>query len=124
MLGWHIGVYRTADRERAPLTMDSPLGTRIAVWQARWEGICWIDQLVEDGLARQLGGDGYPYRYSASIKALAPFLSSPPAARENWVYGANDIINSNWQGKTQVLKELLKICPPSETVIIEVWDES
>ena len=85
MLGWHISVYRLTDETLRDLgggagaggtaTIGSSakecliardpsgLGERLAVWQARLEGLDWIDQIVEKGRGVALLQGGYPSRY-------------------------------------------------------------
>lgn len=113
MLGWHISVYRKSD------------GSRLAVWQAGSHGLEWIDALVKAGDAVNLGGDGYPFRYTATAAILRPLLTDgPPNARNAWVSEPGDILTGNWAGKTVLDHVALAQCPPDEELLIEAWDES
>ena len=58
MLGWNIGVYRLKDGGASPATAKSPDGTRLAVWQTGVCGLDWINKLVKEGKAIDLGGNG------------------------------------------------------------------
>ena len=113
MLGWHISVYRQSD------------GSRLAVWQAGWHGLQWIDALVEAGDAVSLGGDGYPFRYTATAATLQPILiDGPPNARKAWVSEPGDILTENWAGATVLDHAALAQCAPDEELLLEAWDES
>jgi hypothetical protein len=67
MLGWHISVYRQADGGTEPATSETSPGTRLAVWQTSFDGLRWLDELAAEGKALDLGGNGYPTRYTAPI---------------------------------------------------------
>ena len=60
MVGWHISIYRQTDEGASPATALSPEGLRLAVWRAGPGALDWLDQLVNEGKAINLGGDGYP----------------------------------------------------------------
>lgn len=104
MLGWHISVYRQSG------------GSRLAVWQAGWHGLQWIDALVKAGVAVSLGGDGYPFRFTATAAILRPFLiDGPPDARESWVSEPGDILTEKWAGKTVLDHTSWPNAPPTKS---------
>ena len=72
MLGWHISVYRKAEDRLLPGTQDAQCSERVAVWQARINGLAWLDDVVAQGMALHLGGNGYPYWYTAQARHLIP----------------------------------------------------
>lgn len=125
MLGWNIGVYRQNDGGASPAKFPTPYGTRIAIWQAGLGGLDWLVKLVETGKAIDLGGNGYPNRYTASAENLIPeFIDSPPDVNENWVCGPDDIIGAGWEGKTVIDKAEVSLCRPGEWLLVVAWDES
>ena len=125
MLGWHISVYRQCDEGRSPATFESSEGARLAVWQTALGGLKWVDELVKAGRAIDLGGNGYPCRYTATAENLSPrILDGPPGARQVWVSGANDILTEKWAGKTVIDATAIAECRPDEWLLIEAWDES
>jgi hypothetical protein len=65
MLGWNLSVYRQADNRTSPATKESATNARLAVWQTGVGGLTWLDELVKEGKAINLGGNGYPDRYIA-----------------------------------------------------------
>jgi hypothetical protein len=128
MLGWFISVYRMKNGGKAPAapgSASSAQGKRLASWQAGWGGIDWIEELVKQGKALNLGGDGYPVWFTASAEHLvSPILSGPPEARKVWAYEEGDVLLKEWVGKTVLDQAELKRCSPQEWLLIEVFDES
>ena len=68
MLGWNIGVFKQRDDGASPATAESQHGTRLAVWQTGLGGRDWLEELVRAGKAINLGGNGYPCRYTATAE--------------------------------------------------------
>ena len=125
MMGWNIRVYRQMNKRTTPATTNSSQGTRLAVWQTDSFGLGWIDELVKEGKAVDLGGDGYPSHYTATFEHLIPpILLGPPQARSAWAYDATDILGKLWEGKTVINQPAVKSCRPGEWLLIEAWDES
>jgi len=61
MTGWHCSVRRQANGGRSPAEPTSKRGAQVAVWQAELDGRDWLDALVKEGRAINLGGNGgYP----------------------------------------------------------------
>ena len=125
MLGWHISVYRkTADRT-TPATIDADAGPRLAVWQGGIGALKWLDDLVGDSDALNLGGNGYPFRYTATSEHIVPvMLGGPPDAIERWRRDAGDVIDPKWAGRTVLDVSAIDACQPGEWLLIEAWDES
>jgi len=125
LLGWHISVYRQTNDGSAPAAVDSAKGVRVAVWQAGWRGLRWIDELVEARKAIDLGGNGYPCRYTVTARHLVPnIIEAPPEVRPTWVAGGSDILTGKWEGKTVIDHAAAGQCRPDEWLLVEAWDES
>lgn len=125
MLGWHISIYRQSDGGSSPATPQSSKGTRLAVWQAGLGGLEWLDALVKAGKAIDLGGDGYPCRYTALAEDIVPhIIETPPQARAVWMREPTDIVTDKWEGKTVVDRAVAGARHPDEWVLVEAWDES
>lgn len=125
MLGWHISIYRQTDEGASPATLGSNPGTRVAVWQTGLSGLDWINELVEAGNAINLGGRGYPSRYTATAENLIPrIVDEPPGARRIWAFGAGDVLTDKWVGETLIDEAAAAACRPGEWLLIEAWDES
>ena len=123
MLGWHISVYRKAD-DSDP-SGDISYGTRVAVWQTGFRGLQWIDRLVKSGKGIDLGGDGYPLRYSIQAGHVIPqILDGPPEAHEVWIRGPEDIVDDKGAGKTVIDVAAANECKIGEWLFVEAWDES
>jgi hypothetical protein len=125
MLGWHISIYRQKDGGSSPATFPTPEGTRLAVWQTGIGGLDWLNELVKAGKAIDLGGNGYPCRYTAAAEYLMPMITDSPAgARDTWLREAGDVITDKWEGTTVVDSAAVTLCRPDEWLLVEAWDES
>ena len=125
MLGWHISIYQQADKETSPATSMSPKGKRLAVWQTGLGGLDWIDELVKEGKAIDLGGNGYPSRYTAMTAHLIPnIVNGPPLAKKTWSSDEGDILTEKWEGKTVIDQTEVANCLLDEWLLVEVFDES
>ena len=109
----------------SPATMESAEGTRLAVWQTGIGGLDWLRELVKEGEVVDLGGNGYPSRFTATAEVIVPrIVDTPPGARTDWLLDAGDIVTDKWEGKTVVDGGVAAKCPAGEWLIVEVWDES
>jgi hypothetical protein len=125
MLGWHISVYRQTDGGSSPAGMQSPAGARLAVWQTGLDGLDWLEELVKAGKAIDLGGNGYPCRYTATAENIIPrIFYRPPEAREVWESDPLDVLTEKWEGKTVIDRIAAAACPADEWLLVEAWDES
>jgi hypothetical protein len=127
MLGWHVSVYRQLEGGSSAATFASPEGARVAVWQTDVGGLDWLIELAKQGKAIDLGGNGYPSRFTARAEILVPYLLEGNfSANETWLIGEGSYIADPkaWVGKTQVDPEGLQQCRPDEWLLVEVWDES
>jgi hypothetical protein len=125
MLGWNISVYRQTNEGNSPATEDSLMGTRVAIWQTGLDGLDWIQALVKDAKAIDLGGTGYPWRFTAKSEHLIPRITAgPPKANRIWVHEVHDVLGEGWEGKTVIDHDAARACRPEEWMLIEAWDES
>jgi hypothetical protein len=125
MIGWHISIYRQRDGGSSPAEFETLEGARLAVWQTSWGGLGWFDELVKQDKAIDLGGSGYPLRYTAQARYLTGrVLVGPPDANETWVRGPQDVVTDKWAGRTVVDGNVVGACAPDEWLIVEAWDES
>ncbi len=118
MLGWDVRVYREP---------KVPGGERIllANWDTSVFGTSWIDDLVKQGKAQDLGGDGYPCVYKAPAAVLLPVLrhglprhASPP------VFGDDYATPAGWSGKLKLNEKEAAACAGDEMLTVEAWDLS
>ena len=125
MLGFHISIYRQPGGGAAPATAESPEGQRLAVWQTGLFGLNWLDELVEQGKAINLGVSGLRGRYTATAAHLLPRIADePPGAKEIWSAGPYDILTEKWDGRTVIDHAAVTACRPDEWLIVQAWDES
>lgn len=125
MLGWHISVYRQHPVSTQPAAASASEGPRVAVWQADVWGLRWLKDLVKEGEAIDLGGNGYPCRYTAPAKVIFPrILPQPPNENVIWQKDPWDIVDERWLGRTEIDHPAAEACSPDEWLLIEAWDES
>ena len=125
MLGWNISVYQQIDEGTSPATTKSPKGKRLAVWQTGLGGLDWISNLVKEGEAMSLGGNGYPYRFTVMAEHLIPrIVNGPPGALRTWISDESDVLTEKWEGETVVDGAGVTDCRPDEWLLVETWDES
>jgi len=80
---------------------------------------------VKAGKAVELGGDGYPCRYTATAEHLIPqIIDAQLGARLTWSAGPTDVLTDKWEGKTVIDRTAAADCRFGEWLIVEAWDES
>ena len=96
------------------------------MWQTGLRGLDWLDDLVKEQKAIDLGGNcGYPNEYTAMAAHILPKLRGrPPKARPVWASGVEDVITPQWHGRTTKDGHAMAACRPDEWLIIQAWDES
>jgi len=120
MLGWEVFVLREK---------DSSTRRTAGLWLASWEtglfGLQWIDELVKQGKAADLGGNGYPNRYTTSANLLFPILmsglpenESPPVVSDDYALPAG------WNSTLKLNSQQIAKCAEDEPLVIEAWDQS
>lgn len=127
MLGWHVSVYRQPDGGHAPAMFESPEGARLAVWQTDVDGLDWLIELAKQGKAIDLGGNGYPSRFTARAEHLVSYIMGGSLrANETWLIPEGSVIPdpTAYVGKTQIDRDCAQLCRSDEWLLVEVWDES
>lgn len=115
MLGWEVCVFRSAELKVEDLVVH---------WMTSVHGLRWLDQLVKEGKASDLGGNGYPNLYSISAGVLLPILSKAlPPNNSPLVIGEDYILPQGWNGDL-VWRQDPATCNPSDVLFLEVWDQS
>lgn len=99
MLGWQI-IIRKESAE-----------TSLASWTAGLGGTEWLDALVRENKAKNLGGNGYPNSYSAKGNEILPLLMPESISS---IGGAN----------VRLKTDQITNCSTDENLIIEAWDQS
>ena len=124
-LGWHISVYRQQNDGSSPASFGAGQGPRLAVWQTGLDGLRWLDDLVKQKNAIDLGGNGYPIEYTAmAATSFREFATTLLKRRRFGASTPEDIIMPQWLGKTTKDPQTMDACRPDEWLIIRAWDES
>lgn len=124
MLGWYVVIFRT--NAKTHLVYDASTDeARLASWSTGINGLDWLDHLAKANKILNLGGNGYPSRYSAKASEILPIISSalsscnrPIAIGDNIVISARDISAL----KVDALK--ISACSSDDQLLIEAWDQS
>ena len=115
MLGWEVFAFRSSSAKREDL---------IVHWMTSVFGLDWLDRLVKDGKATDLGGDGYPNRYKIPAGVLIPILSKGlPANSSPLVIGDDYVLPEGWSGCV-TWRQDPATCGASDTLFLGVWDQS
>ncbi|MGE0560049.1 MAG: hypothetical protein AB7O69_17440 [Burkholderiales bacterium] len=122
MLGWEIFVHRQLPGE----SLENPSNeSRLATWRTSIGGLDWLDKLVKEGKAVDLGGNGYPCRFTAAAKEILPRISrGVPAHTGPAVIGDDYYLPAGWSEKVQLDRAKVLECPPDAQLVIEAWDQS
>lgn len=113
MLGWEVFVTRQVD------------GTRVARWKTSVFGLRWLRDLVSQHQAVDLGGNGYPNRFSVAAGVLLPILGvGLPPNESPAVIGEDYVTPAGWSGDVMLNAEVAAMCHPHEQLLIEAWDQS
>lgn len=120
MLGWEVFVYRQI---RTP--QGEPGKILLARWMTGLNGLDWLEDLVKTNRAVDLGGDGYPCRYSIAAGVLSPVLSRGlPAHDGPPVIGDDYALPAGWNGDLKADHAALASRPSEEQLLVEAWDQS
>ena len=127
MLGWHIHVYKQTDGGSSPATVQSVQGKRIAAWITSTGGLSWLETLAKAGKAVDLGGNGYPLKFTGTAEDLIPRIAQkPPEALSGTIYLCEALSALNDRCSKMTVTELVESveCRMGEWLLIEAWDQS
>lgn len=118
MLGWEVSV----SRRRAT---DPPDGLPVARWRTGLFGLEWIDKLVTTHRAVDLGGDGYPLRYSMTVSTFMSAVSDgSPSYDTPQAVAADSAQPSGWSSAARLNVPALSESLSDEELFVEAWDLS
>ena len=124
MLGWEIYIRRLDSGqtlEATEFTQDSV----VAQWRAGIGGYDWIKTLVKENKAKALGGNGYPFLFSAKFDVLQPIiLIGAPRHSGPLVIGDDYVLPSNYLEMPIINEANLLKCQSDDDIFIQVWDMS
>ena len=119
MLGWGVMVWRDSIElggTRAPI---------MAHWETGTSGLRWLHLLVDRGLARDLGGNGYPLHYRVRGDAFGQAIGRGlPSNSSPSVVGDDYVLSARFNGKLTLDAERFRQCAADEWLVLEAWDLS
>lgn len=114
MAWWDVLVYRQAGDRTTPAALGDPTGVRLASWPAATEQTEWLDSLAATNAhAVNLGGDGYPNRYTVRADTMLPLIPPEPSQVLQSLSAHNAL---DW--------DAIESCPVDEWLIVDLWDSS
>ena len=115
MLGWEVIVKKDADNA----------GQSLISWTTGLDGLFWLDELVKQGLVQDLGGNGYPNKYSGQASIILPkIVPSLPSYQGKVVIGDDYVLKGGENWAIKINQPKIDTCKPEELLIIEAWDGS
>jgi len=124
VIGFEIFVYR-ADLVSDPAANWPEEQALLVSWLVGgFHGLDWIDNLTKAGKANDLGGNGYPLRYTALAKDLLPIITNGiPRPAGPPIIGDEYYLPAGWIGKPEIC-EALSAIPSDQVLLINAWDQS
>ena len=122
MLGFDIEIYKFTDgMDITSLKIDKPI---LARWSsAGFRGLDWIENLVSEAKAEDLGGNGYPLYYKAKAQFILQALAlDVPKNTGQTIIGDDYVMPSDWRSEIDTSK--IEECAPDQQLIVEAWDLS
>ena len=122
MLGFDIEIYKFTDgMDITSLKIDKPI---LARWSSGgFRGIDWIENLVSEAKAEDLGGNGYPLYYKAKAQFILEALAlDVPKNKDQTIIGDDYVMPSDWRSDIDTSK--IAKCDPDQQLIVEAWDLS
>ena len=122
MLGFDIEIYEFTDgMDITSNKIDKPI---LARWSSGgFSGLDWIDNLVSEAKAEDLGGNGYPLYYKAKAQFILEALAlDVPKNKGQTIIGDDYVMPSDWRSEIDTSK--IAKCDPDQQLIVEAWDLS
>jgi len=122
MIGYSISVYEFI--EGMDITSISNENEALVTWSSSgFNGLDWIDNLVSQAKAEDLGGDGYPFYYKVQAQFVLQALArNTPKNKGQTIMDDESVLSSDWPSKIDT-SEIAKL-KPNQQLIIEAWDLS
>ena len=122
MIGFDIEIYKFTDgMDITSLKIDKPI---LARWSSGgFRGLDWIENLVSEAKAEDLGGNGYPLYYKAKAQFILEALAlDVPKNKGQTIIGDDYVMPSDWRSDIDTSK--IAKCDPDQQLIVEAWDLS
>ncbi len=122
MIGYSIAIYEFV--EGMDITSISNDKEALATWTSGgFGGLDWIDNLVRESKAEDLGGNGYPLYYKAKAQFILEALALDVSKNKSQtIIGDDYLMPSDWPSEIDTSK--IAKCEPNQQLILEAWDLS
>ena len=122
MIGYSISVYEFI--EGIDITSISNDNEAVATWTSGgFDGLDWIDNLVSEAKAEDLGGNGYPIYYKAQAQFVLKAHAMDTQKNEGQTIVDDENVDTpDWRSKIDT-SEIAKL-KPNQQLLIEAWDLS
>ena len=122
MLGYDIEIYKFTDGMN--ITSNKIDKHVLARWTSGgFGGLDWIENLVSEAKAEDLGGNGYPLYYKAkALFILEALTRDTPKNKDQTIIGEDYVMSSDWRSGIDL--SMIEECDPNQQLIIEAWDLS
>ena len=122
MLGFDIEIYKFTDG--MDITSPKLIKPLLTKWSSGgFHGLDWIENLVSEAKAEDLGGNGYPLYYKAKAQFILEALAlDVPKNKGQTIIGDDYVMPSDWRSDIDTSK--IAKCDPDQQLIIEAWDLS
>jgi hypothetical protein len=115
MLGWDIFV-TGIDKQGKKVT--------VASWSASVFGCSWLNELVKQGVAKGIPGNGYPNRYELPLSVLLDkIIPTPPDGDSPLVIG-DDYVRESKSSSFKFHENVVLDIDAHTVVEVEAWDQS
>ena len=122
MLGFDIEIYKFTDgMDITSLKISKPI---LARWTSGgFHGLDWIENLVSEAKAEDLGGNGYPLYYKAKAQFILEGLAlDVPKNKGQTIIGDDYVMPSDW--RSEIDTSQIAKCDSDQQLIVEAWDLS
>ncbi len=122
MIGYSISIYEFV--EGVDITSISNDNEALAIWTSSgFDGLDWIDNLVSQAKAEDLGGNGYPLYYKVQTQFVLQALAKDTTKNKGQtIMDDESVLSSDWRTKID-FSEIAKL-RPNQHLLIEAWDLS
>ncbi len=124
-MGWLTSIHRQTEGHLKPATFGTKAGPELASWSSCSLGLVWIDALVRDGKAIDLGGDAYPCRYTITVANFLPeIVRGPPGTGRAADAEHPRPDHETWKGSDNVNRAAIAECSMDEWLLVDSWDST
>ncbi len=126
MLGWSISVWKKVEGGNTPAKGWSPGDTLLAAWETSLHGLRWLDQLVEQGHAINLGSqDEWTITYTVTAEYVIPIIiGGPPDMRPGTSRLFDELSALSGKGEEKSAAEIVAAarCRLDEWLLVDASD--